>query len=412
MRVEQALSIADLEQAARRRLPPGIYGYVHGGSEDQASLRANREAYGRWRFVPRPLVDVSSRALSVTLLGRRYAAPLGISPMGVAGLCGFDGDVAMALAAREAGVPFVLSAASTTPLERVVEAYPDLWYQGYLPARDDIVGPLLQRVWQAGVRVLVVTVDVPLASVRENELRNGFSIPLRPGFRLMWGGLCRPAWMVSTFAQTLLRRGMPHFENFTATRGGPIISAAKGDHRVGRAAMSWREIAWIREKWQGCLLVKGILHAGDAAKARALGLDGIFVSNHGGRQLDGALASLDALPAIAAAASGMTVLLDGGARRGTDVLKAMALGAHAVFVGRPAMYGLAAGGRRGVLHALRLLARELDIDLALLGCPDVAQLGPHFLCRADMPATGLGPAPRLADDTHGVLSERPMEEPR
>ncbi|ANN78618.1 alpha-hydroxy acid oxidase [Bordetella flabilis] len=410
MRVEQALSIADLQQAARRRLPPGIYGYVHGGSEDQSSLRANREAYDRWRFVPRPLVDVSSRALSVTLLGRHYAAPLGISPMGVAGLCGFDGDVAMAAAAREAGVPFVLSAASTTPLERVVQAYPDLWYQGYLPARGDIVEPLLQRVWAAGVRVLVVTVDVPIASVRENELRNGFSIPLRLGPRLVWGGLCRPTWMVSTFARTLLRHGMPHFENFTATRGGPIISAAKGDHRAGRAAMTWREIAWIREKWQGRLLVKGILHAADAGKARAIGLDGIFVSNHGGRQLDGALASLDALPAIAEAASGMTVLLDGGARRGTDVLKAMALGAHAVFVGRPAMYGLAAGGRRGVLHALRLLSREIDVDLALLGCPDVAQLGPHHLCRADTPAVGAQPAARLHGDTHDLLSERLIEE--
>ncbi|RXN88230.1 alpha-hydroxy-acid oxidizing enzyme [Achromobacter aloeverae] len=385
MGASRALSIADLQRAARRRLPPGIYGYVHGGSEDQSSLHANRAAYAGWRFLPQPLVNVAQRRQAVTLFGREYASPLGISPMGVAGLCGYEGDLALARAARAANVPFVLSAASTTPLERVAEVYPEMWYQGYLPARTEIVAPLLRRVAASGVQVLVVTVDVPIASARENELRNGFSIPLRLSPRLAWGGLSHPRWLLGTCLRTLVRRGMPHFENFTAERGGPIITAAKGDHRAGRAAMTWNEIAWIRDRWHGRLLVKGVLRAEDAVQARALGLDGIFVSNHGGRQLDGAVAPLDALPAIVAAAPGLTVLLDGGVRRGTDVLKALALGAHAAFIGRPAMYGLAAGGGAGVAHALGLLAREIDVDLALLGCPDVRGLGPHYLCRAGDP---------------------------
>ncbi|CAM3939347.1 (S)-mandelate dehydrogenase [Bordetella tumbae] len=382
-----ALSIADLQRAAQRRLPPSIYGYVHGGSEDQTAMQANRDAFSRWRFLPRPLVNVSQRRFGVTLFGRRYNAALGISPMGVAGLCAFEGDLALARASYEAGIPFVLSAASTTPLEKVVQANPDMWYQGYLPADHHVIEPLLHRVWNAGVKVLVVTVDVPIASARENELRNGFSIPLRLSPRLVFGGMIRPHWLMSTFAQTLVKRGIPHFENFTAQRGGPIIAAAKGDHRAGRAAMSWNDIALIRDRWPGTLLVKGILRAQDAQRARTLGLDGIFVSNHGGRQLDGAVAPLDALPEIVASAPGLTVLLDGGVRRGTDVLKAVALGAHAAFIGRPAMYGLAADGQRGVAQALALLTREIDVDLALLGCPDIADLNPAYLCRADLPVS-------------------------
>ena len=380
--MKTALSLGDLEKAARRRLPASIFGYVSGGSEDLSTLAANREAFEGWRFVPRPLVNVAHRSQAVTLFGTQYDAPVGIAPMGVASLCHFDGDVALATAAKEAGQPYVLSAASTTPMERVAAANPDAWYQAYLPADTSVIGPLLHRAAAAGFRVLVVTVDVQIASVRENELRNGFTIPLRPSARLICGGLARPRWLASTFARTLLRQGVPHFENLTAARGGPIIQAAKGDHRAGRAAMTWREIAWIRERWTGALLVKGLLRASDAATARSVGCDGVIVSNHGGRQLDGTLASLDALPAMAVAAPGLPLILDSGIRRGTDVLKAMALGASATLVGRPVMYGLAAGGKSGAAEALALLRREIDTDLALLGCPDVAQLDRDCLCRA------------------------------
>ncbi|MEI2417843.1 alpha-hydroxy acid oxidase [Orrella sp. JC864] len=373
------LSIADLERQARKRLPPSIYGYVVGGAEDEQSVRGNRAGFERWRFVPRPLVDVSLRSQETELLGRHYAAPLGISPMGVAALCRFDGDCAMARAARALNLPFILSGASTTPLERVAAAFPDAWFQAYIPSRREVIAPLVQRVARAGIRTLVVTVDVPIASVREIELRNGFSIPLRLSGKLVLGGLARPRWMLDTFARTLLRQGVPHFENFTATRGGPIITAARGDHRAGRAALCWDDMRWLRDQWPGTLVIKGILHPDDARNAQSVGADGVIVSNHGGRQLDGAIAPIEALPEIVQAVPAMPVMIDGGFRRGTDVLKALALGARFVFVGRAAMYGLAVGGEAGVAHALRLLQKEIDLNLALLGCPATSGLSRAYL---------------------------------
>jgi L-lactate dehydrogenase (cytochrome) len=373
------LSIADLERAARRRLPPSIYGYVIGGSEDESSLRANRAGFERWNFIPRPLVDVSQRSQETELFGKRYASPLGISPMGVTGLCRFDGDRALARAAGELNLPFILSGASTTPLEKVAEALPGMWFQAYIPSKREVITPLIKRVAAAGIDTLVVTVDVPIASVREIEVRNGFSVPLRLSRKLVLGGLSRPRWMLETFARTLLKQGIPHFENFTATRGGPIITAVSGDHRAGRAGLCWEDMRWLREQWQGKLVIKGILHPEDARNARAVGADGIIVSNHGGRQLDGAIAPIEALPEIVAATPELTVMVDSGFRRGTDVLKALALGARFVFVGRPAMYGLALNGQQGAVHALRLLQKEIDLNLALLGCPTSAGLSAKYL---------------------------------
>jgi L-lactate dehydrogenase (cytochrome) len=385
MGLEAALSIADLERRARRRLPPSIFNYISGGAGDHRSLDGNRAAFARWRFLPRPLVDVSQRSQSVEIFGVVYRSPVGVAPMGIASLCALDGDVALAKAAAASGAPSVLSAASTAPLERVMREAPGTWFQAYLPANREVIGAMLERLKRAEVGVLVMTVDVQVAATRENELRNGFSIPLRFTPRLMAGGLIRPRWMAETFARTLLRQGVPHFENYSATRGTAIITTAKGDHRAGRAAMTWDDIRWIRDRWPGRLAIKGILRPEDAAKAAEIGCDGVVVSNHGGRQLDGALPPLDALAAVAAAAPGLTVMLDGGVRRGTDVLKALALGAACVFVGRPAMYGLAVGGEAGVRHALDLIRREIDVDLALLGCPDVARLDSTYLARPDAP---------------------------
>ncbi|TAM85331.1 MAG: alpha-hydroxy-acid oxidizing protein [Candidimonas sp.] len=381
MRSHSVLSIADLERGARRYLPSSVYGYVSGASEDHSSLEANRYAYAHWRFLPRPLRGMSNRSQSIHLFGADYAAPLGISPMGAVALCRFDGDCILARVAHDANVPFVLSAASTVPLERIVTINPDTWYQAYLPARHDVIDPLLARVDAAAIRVLVITVDVPIASIRENELRNGFSLPLRPSLRLVTSGLARPRWLLGTFGKTLLRQGIPHFENFTAERGGPIIQSVKDDHRAGRAAMTWEHIRHIRDRWPGVLVLKGILRPEDARMAHSIGVDGIFVSNHGGRQLDGAIASLDALPDIARAteATGMTLIIDGGIRRGTDVLKALALGANAAFCGRPVLYGLAAGGQVLAAKALAVLKQEIDVNQALLGCDDVCKLNPEYL---------------------------------
>jgi L-lactate dehydrogenase (cytochrome) len=379
MGLKSLLNIADLERAARRRLPPSIGGYVTGGSEDQSSLHSNRAGFERWSFLPRPLVDVSKRSQVTELFGQSYAAPIGIGPMGATSLCRFDGDCALARAAKQIGVPFILSGASTTPLEKVAAANPDMWFQAYSPSRREVIEPLIRRVAAAGIRTLVVTVDVPIASVREMEVRNGFSVPLRLSPKLMLGGLSRPRWMIETFVQTLLKEGIPHFENFTATRGGPIITTATGDHRAGRAALCWEDMRWLREQWQGRMVIKGVLRPEDAVMAQSVGADGVIVSNHGGRQLDGAIAPIEALPAIVEAVPLMTVMIDSGFRRGTDVLKALALGADFVFVGRPAMYGLAIAGQEGAVHALTLLQKEIDLNLALLGCPDTAQLSPDYL---------------------------------
>ncbi len=375
------LSIADLELAAQRRLPSSVFGYVMGGAENEVSLRSNRKDFDQWRFLPQALVDVSVRSQATELFGKRYDSPFGIAPMGVASICHFDGDRALARAALRANVPFVLSGASTTPLEKIAAVCPDAWFQAYLPSDRGVIQRMLDRVAAAKISTLVMTIDVPIASMREMELRNGFSIPLRPSTKLIMGGLAKPRWMLETLVRTLLRQGIPRFENFSADKGHRIITAAKGDHRAGRAAMCWDDIRWIRENWKGRLLLKGILRPEDACTAQRIGVDGVIVSNHGGRQLDGAISTIDALPPIVAAAPQLPVMIDSGFRRGTDILKALSLGAKFVFVGRPAMLGLAVGGEAGVVRALTLLRREIDVNLGLLGCPDISELSRDFLQR-------------------------------
>jgi L-lactate dehydrogenase (cytochrome) len=299
--------------------------------------------------------------------------------MGASALCRFEADLALARAATAEGVPFVLSAPSTVPMERVIQEAPGAWYQAYLPAGREKIGRLLERVGAAGYEVLVVTLDVPVGANRENNLRNGFSMPVRPNLQLAVDGLLHPRWLAGTLAATLLRTGIPHFENFAAERGGWIISSPPGGQHAGRDALCWPDLAWLRGRWQGKLVLKGILGASDARRACGEGADGIIVSNHGGRQLDGAVAPLRALPAIVEAAGAAVVMMDGGIRRGTDVLKALALGAKCVFAGRPMLFGAAVAGEAGVRHAIAILREEINRDLALLGCADIASVSRDLL---------------------------------
>jgi len=371
---QRILSLGDFEPAARSLLPRSIFGYVAGGAEEGRSLRANREAFDGFSFHPQVLVDVSKRSQATSLFGTRYAMPVGIAPMGAAGLCRFEADLALARSAGAAGVPCVLSAASTVPLERVIREAPGTWYQAYIPSNRDRIGRLLDRLRRAGYEVLVITLDVAVAANRENNLRNGFSMPPRLSTQLALDGLTHPRWLAGTLARTLLKGGVPRFENMAAERGGWLIAEDTQGFRAGRDALSWSDVAWIRGEWKGRLVLKGILSAKDARKASEAGVDGIIVSNHGGRQLDGAIAPLRALPAIAAAAGDAVVMIDGGVRRGTDVLIALALGAKFVFVGRPMLFAAAVAGEAGVAHALGILRQEIDRDLALLGCPDIASV--------------------------------------
>ncbi len=379
MNSRRILSLGDFEPAARGRLPRSIFGFVAGGAEEGRSQRANREAFDAFAFHPQVLVDVSNRSQAATLFGKRYAMPVGIAPMGAAGLCWFEADLALARSAGAAGVPCVLSAASTVPLERVIREAPGTWYQAYIPSDRDCIGRLLTRLRAAGYEVLVITLDVPVAANRENNLRNGFSMPPRLNVQLALDGLTHPRWLAGTLARTLLRDGIPRFENMAAERGGWLIAEDRLGFRAGRDALSWSDIAWIRGEWKGRLVLKGILSARDARRACEAGVDGIIVSNHGGRQLDGAIAPLRALPAVAAAAGDAVVMIDGGIRRGTDVLIALALGAKFVFVGRPMLFAAAVAGEAGVAHALGILRQEIDRDLALLGCPDIASVSRELL---------------------------------
>ncbi|WP_433695938.1 alpha-hydroxy acid oxidase [Paraburkholderia phenoliruptrix] len=278
-------------------------------------------------------------------------------------------------AARRANVPMIMSGSSLIRMEEVCEANPHAWFQAYVPGEPDKIVALIERVRAAGFGTLVVTADTPVSGNRENNVRAGFSTPLRPSARLAWEGMTHPRWLFGTALRTLVNHGMPHFENSRVTRGAPILSSNVLRDFGARDHLSWEHLKLIRDTWPGKLVVKGILHADDARRACELGADGVIVSNHGGRQLDGACASLRALPRVVeAVGQRCTVMVDGGFRRGNDVLIAHALGARAVFVGRPFNYAGAVAGEPGILHAIAILANEMLRNMALLGVNALSDL--------------------------------------
>lgn len=376
------LSVGDFERAAKSVLPRAVFGYVNGGTEDCQTLAANRDAFRSVQFRPRGLVGVADRTQAVELWGRRYRHPFGIAPMGVTAMCRHRCEWDLAKAASHAEIPFVLSGLSTLAMETVRKADADFWYQGYLPGDREVIEPLMRRLQANGVNVLVVTIDTPLGANRENNQRNGFTIPFKFSRGLLWDGIRHPRWSANVFARTLLSdREIPRFRNvFADARGYRITEEPKGGLRGGRDRLDWSHLAWMREAWPGRIVLKGVAHPGDAQIAERMGLDGVIVSNHGGRQLDGAQGSLDALPdVVAAVASTFPVMVDGGFRRGTDILKALALGARMVFLGRPFLYGASVAGQAGVARVIDILGTEIDRNLGLLGCCDVAELGSDFI---------------------------------
>lgn len=372
-RLQRVLSLADFEAEARKYLPMVLYEYIAGAAEDNCSLRANREAFRAYSFRTRVMVDVSRRSQEATLFGRTYASPFGIAPVGISAMSAFRGDLVMARAAAAERLPAIMSGSSLIPMEEVASAAPDTWFQAYLPGDEAKINGLVDRVKRAGFNTLVVTVDIPVWANRENNVRAGFSMPLRPSVRLAWDGLTHPSWLFGTFMRTLVLHGMPHFENSFATRGAPMLSPAAVRDTTGRDHLSWKTLRRLRRRWDGALVVKGILHEDDARQAVNIGADGVIVSNHGGRQLDGAVSPLYALPRIVSAVgASTTVMMDSGIRRGSDVLKALALGARCVFAGRPFMYAAAVAGEGGVRHAAALLREEVDRNMAMLGATTLA----------------------------------------
>jgi len=375
------LSLDDLEIAARHHLPRPVFAYVSGAVEDNASFRDNRAAFEELGFVPRVLVDVSKGSMKTTLFGQEYDAPFGVAPMGISALSAYRGDLVQARAAQAANIPMIMSGTSLIRLEEVAAACPGTWFQAYLPGEPERIRKLVERVERAGFKTLVVTVDTAVLSNRENNIRAGFSTPLRPTLRLAWDGLAHPRWLFGSFLRTIFRHGVPHFENSYAERGAPIIARNVERDFSHRDHLNWEHLKRIRGQWKGRLVVKGIINPADARISRENGVDGIIVSNHGGRQLDGTVSPLRVLNAVIADSGGMTVMMDSGIRRGTDVLKALALGAKFVWVGRPFNYGAAIAGEAGVAHAISILKGEVRRNMALLGVNRLDELSPAQLMR-------------------------------
>jgi L-lactate dehydrogenase (cytochrome) len=395
------LSLNDFERAARRRLPRPLFGYIRGGVEDESALRGNLASFQDYVFVPRYFAGVAGTSSAVTLFGESWSVPFGIAPMGICAMNGYRADIALARAARRVDMPMIVSGSSLIPLERIVAENPRVWFQAYLPPSPERLAALLDRVRAAGVTTLVVTVDSPVGSNRENNLRSGFSTPLRPSLRLAWDGIVRPHWLVGTFLRTILTDGLPHFENLYAERGVPILSRTVQREFGGRAHFTWEHFSQIRATWSGRLIVKGVLHPADAALAVAAGADGLIVSNHGGRQLDGVIAPLHVLPAICDAAGSVPVMLDGGIRRGTDAVKALGLGAKFVFVGRPFNYAAAVAGEEGVDYAAAILKSEIVRSLAQIGVTRVERID-----RAQIVPRGMLAVRQPSEDMKGGLQAR------
>jgi L-lactate dehydrogenase (FMN-dependent) and related alpha-hydroxy acid dehydrogenases len=380
--MQGVVNIEDLRKLAKKRLPKIAYDFIEGGTDDEVGLMTNEQAFRQARIVPRYLVDVSVRDQSTTIFGRTYSSPIGIAPTGLAGLFRRGADLMLAEAARDANVPFIMSGSATGSIEDLGKLAPDHgWYQLYSSKDQAISEDMIRRTMDAGLKTLVFTVDVPEGSNRERNIRNGWGRPLKLTWATKLEALEHPAWMLEW-----LRHGTPYFNNW-AKYAAPNASAEKVADLVAyqnRAPMTWKHVERFREIFKGNFVLKGIMHPDDAMRAHSLGVDGIMVSNHGARQLDNAPAPLHVLPAIRdAVGDKMTVMFDGGIRRGLDALIALCMGARFVFQGRPTLYGVTAGGLEGAKTALGIFRREIDISMAQIGATKIADLGPHYLMWKD-----------------------------
>jgi (S)-mandelate dehydrogenase len=380
--LHKAINIEDLRQMARRRLPRAIFDFFDGGAEDEVTLRANRAAFERVRLLPRVLVNVAEVDTGVNIFGKKANLPLAIAPTGGISAGRYGAELILARAAKARGVPFTMATPSAFSIERVAqEVGGRLWFQLYCVRDLEFRAKLVSRARDAGYEAILVTVDLPVSGKRERDPRNGFHTPYSPNWRNSKDVIFKPAW-----ALDMLRNGLPGMANmegypFSAPSGTDIVTA------VGRemdAGLDWEYIKRLREQWPGKLLLKGVERPDDAERAVSVGCDGVVVSNHGGRQLDGAAPTLDALPDVSRTVGNkLTVLLDGGVRRGVDILKARALGAQAVLTGRATLFGAMAGGEAGAHRALEILAGELERAMKLCGARSIAEIGPDLIATAN-----------------------------
>ena len=368
-----AYSIEDLRLAARRRLPKAIFDFFDGGAEDELTLRDNAAAYQHMRLVPRVLNDVAAVDASTPILGTRAQLPIAIAPTGAVGFGRRGGDIAIARAAIAAGIPYTLSSTATASIEAIANAAAGrLWFQAYILRNKPFLASLIERARAADYEALVITVDLPVGGKRERDYRNDFSVPFRFTPKNMLDFARRPGWVFD-----MIRHGMPVMENLvgleTNTTNASAIASSVG--RNYDPSFNWDSLQQIRDKWPRKLIVKGILSPADALRAAAIGCDAVVVSNHGGRQLDGAVATFDALPGVVAAVDGrIPVWIDGGIRRGGDIFKALAMGAQAVLVGRATLFGVAAAGEAGAARALAILKDELTRTMQLCGTRSIGEI--------------------------------------
>src|SRR5688500_4423578 len=376
--LSRAVNIEDLRHMARKRLPRAIFDFFDGGAEDEVTLRGNRAAFERVRLLPRVLVDVAEVDTTALLLEKQSSLPLGIGPTGGISAGRFGAELMLAKAAKAFGVPFTMATPSAFTIERVAdEVGGRLWFQLYAVRDLEFRNKLVTRAKDSGYEAILVTVDLPVSGKRERDPRNGFHTPYSPNWRNSRDVVFKPAW-----ALDMLRNGLPGMANlqgyrFSAPAGTDIVTA------VGRemdAGLDWEYIKQLRDQWPGKLLLKGVQRADDAERAASIGCDGVVVSNHGGRQLDGAASTLESLPEVSRAVGRkLSVLLDGGVRRGVDILKARALGAQAVLTGRATLFGAMAGAEPGARRALEILSTELVRAMQLCGVRSAAEIGPHLL---------------------------------
>jgi 4-hydroxymandelate oxidase len=356
------LNLDELEAVARERLPAMAYGYYAGGADDEVALRGNAAAYRRWSLHYRVLVDVATRDLATRVLGQPLAMPIMVAPTAFHKLAHPDGELATARAAAAAGTTMIVSSLSTTAIEDIAATGASLWFQLYVYRERDATAALVERATRAGCKALVLTVDAPLFGRRERDVRHGFALP--PDLQM--------ENLLADRARVLPATGDSGLAAWVATYLDP--------------SLSWKDLAWLRSVTRLPILVKGLVRADDARRAVDHGVAGVVVSNHGGRQLDAAPATLDALPAVVAAVDGQAeVLIDGGVRRGADVVKALALGARAVLLGRPVLWGLAVGGEAGVASVLGHLRGELELAMALCGAPSIADITRDLVVPASRP---------------------------
>ena len=383
MSVEKAVNLDDLRILAKKRTPKLIYDFMEGGADDEDGLAKNEDAFRNRGLLPRYMVDVSTLDQSTTVFGKTFASAFGVAPMGGVANYRWDGDLMLARAAKAANLPYILSGAATASMEDIAEIAGDnAWAQIYTAKDRAIAHGQIERARELGYPVLVITVDVPVGGNRERNKRNGFGRPLKLTMKTKLDALRRPLWM-----RDYLKHGIAMLPNWQRFAPPGSDANAVGDFvatQLPNGSVTWDDIATFRDMWPGKLVIKGIMRVDDAERAASLGVDGLMVSNHGARQLDRAPSPLDMLPRIdAAVGDRMTLMLDGGVRRGSDVAIALASGAKFLFLGRPLLYGAVAGGDAGAAKAMSILKGQIANTMAQIGCPNLSEIGPDWLYDPD-----------------------------